>query len=176
VVEALQSTGGHVDFSWMNMFVGFIPGSIGETSALLCVVGAVILIATGVGSWQIMVACVLGATAMGLTLNIYNSAFLQQEDHFTALPFYYHYVMGGFAFGTVYMATDPVSAAGTDVGKWIYGVLIGIVAMIVRVINPAYPEGIMLAILFMNAFAPTIDYFVVRQTINRRMQRAQAIQ
>ena len=155
------------DYTWWDMFIGTIPGSIGETSTLLCILGAGLLIATGVGSWRIMLSTFLGAIAMTAVMNI----FAPSADSLLALPPHYHIVMGGFAFGLVYMATDPVSAAQTNIGKWIYGFLIGVIVIIVRVINPAYPEGMMLSILFMNAFAPLVDYYVLQAHIARRTSR-----
>ena len=153
-------------FNFENLFFGNIPGSIGETSTLLCLVGAAILIITGVGSWRIMLSMVLGGLAMGLLVKAFNNG------GFGAVPAYYHLVMGSFAFGTVFMATDPVSAAHTNVGKWIYGFMAGFLAILVRVVNPAYPEGVMLAILLMNVLAPLIDYFVVNANKKRRLSRA----
>jgi Na+-transporting NADH:ubiquinone oxidoreductase subunit B len=149
----------------IDMFLGFIPGSIGETSALAILIGAVILIATGIGSWKIMLSAVLGALGFGYFLN------LVSFNDYTAIPAYYHLIMGGFAFGVVFMATDPVSAAQTNRGKWIYGFLIGIMVILIRVFNPAYPEGVMLAILLMNVFAPLIDYYVVEANIRKRLKR-----
>tara|TARA_B100001939_G_scaffold336638_2_gene340000 strand:- start:20465 stop:21700 length:1236 start_codon:yes stop_codon:yes gene_type:complete len=159
------------NFSLENMFLGFIPGSIGETSTLAILIGAAILIITGVGSWQIMVSTVLGAVGMAFFLNQFAGPDLPSM---LALPPHYHLVMGGFMFGTVFMTTDPVSAAQTTMGKWIYGLLIGILCVLIRVWNPAYPEGMMLAILFMNIFAPLIDHYVVEGNIKRRLQRAEA--
>ncbi|MHA7131662.1 NADH:ubiquinone reductase (Na(+)-transporting) subunit B [Algoriphagus namhaensis] len=153
-------------FSFMNMFMGWIPGSIGETSTLMALLGALILIGTGVASWKIIVSGFAGAYLMGLVLNIF------AVNEFMAMPPQYHWVMGGIAFGLVFMATDPVSAAQTEIGKWIYGLLIGVLTVIIRVTNPAYPEGIMLAVLFMNVFAPLIDYYVVKANKTRRLQRA----
>ncbi|MBN7813279.1 NADH:ubiquinone reductase (Na(+)-transporting) subunit B [Algoriphagus sp. H41] len=153
-------------YSLSNMFMGWIPGSIGETSTLMCLVGAVILIATGVGSWKIIVSGFAGAYVMGTVMN------LLAVNEYMALPPQYHWVMGGLAFGIVFMATDPVSAAQTETGKWIYGFLIGVFTIIIRVTNPAYPEGIMLAVLFMNVVAPLIDYYVVKANKTRRLQRA----
>lgn len=153
-------------FDFWNLFMGVIPGSIGETSALMCLVGAVILIATGVGSWKIILSVVLGTLFMG---GIFN---LTGGNSFMMMPAYYHLVIGGLAFGAVFMATDPVSASHTETGKWIYGFLIGVVTVLIRVINPAYPEGIMLAILFMNVFAPLIDFYVVEANKKRRLNRA----
>lgn len=153
-------------FSFANLFMGWIPGSIGETSTLMCLIGAAILIGTGVASWKIIVSAFGGAYLMGLALN------LLAVNEYMALPPQYHWVMGGLAFGIVFMATDPVSAAQTETGKWIYGLLIGVFTVIIRVTNPAYPEGIMLAVLFMNVFAPLIDYYVVKANKTRRLQRA----
>lgn len=156
------------DFSWTNLFIGFVPGSIGETSTLCCSIGAVILILTGLGSWRIMAACTIGMAVMS---GIFNLTAGPGAPAFWTLPPWWHLVMGGFTFGTVFMATDPVSCATTDTGKWIYGIAIGVLAVLVRVINPAYPEGMMLAILFMNVFAPFIDHYVVRANIRRRELR-----
>lgn len=153
-------------YSFANMFFGFIPGSIGETSTLMCLIGALILIATGVGSWKVIVSGFAGTYIMGLIMN----AFAVNE--FMAMPAQYHLVMGGVAFGIVFMATDPVTAAQTEKGKWIYGLFIGFLTVIIRVTNPAYPEGIMLAVLLMNVFAPLIDFYVVKANKKRRLQRA----
>ncbi len=153
-------------FSFTNMFIGAIPGSIGETSVIMCLIGAVILIGTGVGSWKIMLGVVLGTLGMGLLFNAFGG------NSFLEMPAHYHLVIGGLAFGAVFMATDPVSAAQTETGKWIYGILIGVITVLIRVINPAYPEGIMLAILFMNVFAPLIDFYVVEANKKRRLKRA----
>jgi Na+-transporting NADH:ubiquinone oxidoreductase subunit B len=152
--------------SFMEMFIGTIPGSIGETSALAILIGAAILIVTGIGSWKIILSTFAGGLAMGLLLN------LVAVNSYMELPAYYHLVMGGFAFGAVFMATDPVSGAQTETGKWIYGFMIGVMSILIRVLNPAYPEGVMLAILLMNVFAPLIDYYVVQSNINRRLKRA----
>jgi Na+-transporting NADH:ubiquinone oxidoreductase subunit B len=152
--------------SFMDMFIGTIPGSIGETSTLAILIGALILIATGIGSWKIIVSTFAGGLFMGLLLNAF------AVNSYMELPFYYHFVMGGFAFGAVFMATDPVSGSQTETGKWIYGFMIGVLSILIRVLNPAYPEGVMLAILLMNVFAPLIDYYVVQSNINRRMKRA----
>jgi len=168
-VAALNSFGaGWADnmYSFTNMFLGFIPGCIGETSTLMCLIGAAILIITGVGSWKIIVSVFAGAYGMGLFLNLVGG------NPFTMMPAHYHLVIGGLAFGAVFMATDPVTAAQTETGKWFYGFLIGIFTVLIRVFNPAYPEGIMLAILLMNVFAPLIDYFVVSANKKRRLQRA----
>jgi Na+-transporting NADH:ubiquinone oxidoreductase subunit B len=152
--------------SFMHMFLGTIPGSIGETSTIAILIGAVILIATGIGSWKIIVSTFAGGFGMGLLLNLIGTS------SFTQLPAYYQLVMGGFAFGAVFMATDPVTGAQTEKGKWIYGLLIGILSILIRVVNPAYPEGVMLAILLMNVFAPLIDYYVIQSSIKRRLKRA----
>ncbi|MBN2710000.1 MAG: NADH:ubiquinone reductase (Na(+)-transporting) subunit B [Calditrichaceae bacterium] len=156
-------------FSFMDMFYGFVPGSIGETSTLAILIGAAILILTRVGNWKIMFSVVLGGYLTALLMTFAGGA--NAGGMFT-LPAHYHLVMGGFAFGTVFMATDPVSASQTEKGKWIYGFLIGVLAILVRVVNPAYPEGMMLAILFMNIFAPLIDYYVIKGHIRRRLSRA----
>ncbi|TDQ17616.1 Na+-transporting NADH:ubiquinone oxidoreductase subunit B [Algoriphagus boseongensis] len=167
-VEALASHNSAfgADFSFMNMFMGWIPGSIGETSTLMALVGAVILVATGVASWKIIVGGFGGAYVMGLVMNAL------AVNEYMAMPAHYHLVMGGLAFGVVFMATDPVSAAQTELGKWIYGIMIGVFTVVIRVTNPAYPEGIMLAVLFMNVMAPLIDYYVVKANKTRRLQRA----
>ena len=151
--------------SAMDMFIGTIPGSVGETSVIAILIGALILIATGVGSWRIMLSMTLGALGLGLLLNLAGSS------EYSQLPAYYHLLMGGFAFGAVFMATDPVTAAQTNTGKWIYGALTGIMVVVIRVFNPAYPEGTMLAILLMNVFAPLIDHYVVNASIKRRLKR-----
>lgn len=167
-ILARAAEGKDYGYSAWDAFMGAIPGSVGETSTLACLIGAAILIITGVGSWRIMLSTFAGGAAMGLLLN----ALAPSADHFMAMPFYYHLVIGGFAFGAIYMATDPVSAAQTDRGKLIYGFLIGIFCVLIRVFNPAYPEGMMLAILLMNIFAPLIDYFVVNANKKRRLARA----
>lgn len=153
-------------YSFSNMFFGFMPGCIGETSTLMCLIGAAILIITGVGSWKIIVSVFAGAYGMGLFLNMLGT------NVFMQMPAHYHLVIGGLAFGAVFMATDPVTAAQTEAGKWVYGLLIGILTVLIRVFNPAYPEGIMLAILLMNVFAPLIDYAVVSANKKRRLKRA----
>jgi Na+-transporting NADH:ubiquinone oxidoreductase subunit B len=152
--------------SFMQMFIGTIPGSIGETSTLAILIGALILIVTGIGSWKIIVSVFAGGLGMGLLLNAF------AVNPYMELPAYYHFVMGGFAFGAVFMATDPVSGAQTEKGKWIYGFMIGVMSILIRIVNPAYPEGVMLAILLMNVFAPLIDYFVIQSSINKRHKRA----
>jgi len=169
VVESFNSFGAGWNegvFTLSNLFMGIRPGSIGETSTLMCLIGALILIATGAGSWKIIVSVFGGAYAMGLFLNLVGG------NAFTQMPAHYHLVIGGLAFGAVFMATDPVTASHTETGKWVYGFLIGLFTVLIRVFNPAYPEGIMLAILLMNVFAPLIDYFVVSANKKRRLQRA----
>lgn len=166
-VEAITGAA-YGEFTWWNMFLGFMPGSIGETSTLCCLIGAVILILTGIGSWKVMAAVVLG---MGVTSTILNLIAGPGSAAFLTLPAHYHLVMGGFAFGVVFMATDPVSCATTETGKWVYGICIGVLATLIRTINPAYPEGMMLAILFMNIFAPLIDHYVIQANIRRRELR-----
>jgi Na+-transporting NADH:ubiquinone oxidoreductase subunit B len=156
-----------LNMSWMDAFLGTIPGSMGETSALACLLGAIFLIATGVGSWRVMAGVVIGALGLATVLNNVEST----SNAVFQIPAYWHLVTGGMAFGLVFMATDPVSAAMTDKGRWMYGLLIGVLTIIIRVVNPAFPEGIMLAILFGNVFAPVIDYVVVQQNIKRRMAR-----
>ncbi len=153
--------------SWWDAFVGLMPGSMGETSALACLVGALVLVVTGIGSWRIMAGLAIGTIAVSALLNAVGST----TNPFFDVPFWWHFVLGGWAFGAVFMATDPVSAAHTNTGRWIYGFLIGAFAIIIRVINPAYPEGMMLAILLMNVFAATIDHYVVRANIKRRSSR-----
>lgn len=157
-------------FDWMDAFLGFIPGSMGETSTLLCLIGAAILIFTQVGSWRTMLGGLVGMLAMALLLNAVGS---DSNPMFGVSP-QWHLVSGGFAFAIVFMATDPVSSAFTDRGKFIYGFFIGVLGLLVRSINPAYPEGWMLAILFMNMFAPFIDHFVVQANIKRRQARLAA--
>jgi len=156
---------GNINYSMFEMFKGSIPGSIAETSTLWIIVGAIILITTGIGSWRIMVGSVLGAAFMGFLFNLWGANALMSFSWMN------HLVVGGFAFGVVFMATDPVSAAQTAKGKWIYGVLVGIFCIMIRVFNPAYPEGVMLAILLMNVFAPTIDHYVIQGNINKRKKR-----
>jgi Na+-transporting NADH:ubiquinone oxidoreductase subunit B len=159
------ASGGEVNYSFFEMFGGAIPGSIAETSTLWIAVGALILIFTGIGSWRIMAGGILGAALMGFLFNLWSANALM------SFSWVNHLVVGGFAFGIVFMATDPVSAAQTTKGKWIYGILVGIFCIMIRVFNPAYPEGVMLAILLMNVFAPTIDHYVVNANINKRRKR-----
>jgi Na+-transporting NADH:ubiquinone oxidoreductase subunit B len=151
--------------SFSDMFFGFIPGSVGETSTLAAILGAALLLFTGVGSWRIMLSVVVGGLFMGGIFNLF------AVNDYMAIPAHYHLVMGGFAFGAVFMATDPVSASQTNRGKYLYGFLIGLICVLIRVVNPAYPEGMMLAILFMNVFAPLIDHYVIEANIKRRLKR-----
>jgi len=155
--------------SVFDMFMGFIPGSNGETSTLMILIGAIILLATGIGNWRVMLTVFAGGYVMGLLFNLWGL------NEYMDLPAHYHLVMGGFAFGAVFMATDPVTAAQTKKGMYIYGFLIGMIAVLIRVFNPAYPEGVMLAILLMNVFAPLIDHYVIEANIKRRLKRLKAV-
>jgi Na+-transporting NADH:ubiquinone oxidoreductase subunit B len=170
--EGPQTLGPVGSAQWWDAFVGLIPGSMGETSALLCLVGAVILIISRIGSWRTMLGVVIGSVATATLLNAVGS----ETNPAFAIPFAWHVVLGGWALGTVFMATDPVSSAFTDTGRLIYGFGIGVMVILVRVVNPAYPEGMMLAILFMNMFAPFIDHFFVQANIKRRLARNAAVQ
>jgi Na+-transporting NADH:ubiquinone oxidoreductase subunit B len=164
---------GTTTFQPMDMFLGTIPGSVAETSTLAILIGAAILLATGIGSWRIMLSGVLGAAIMCLIFNaVAPFAVSESQQMFMAVPFWQHLIMGGFAFGIVFMATDPVSAAQTPNGKLIYGFLVGVFSILIRVFNPAYPEGVMLAILLMNVFAPLIDHYVVESNVKKRLKRA----
>ncbi|NLX22616.1 MAG: NADH:ubiquinone reductase (Na(+)-transporting) subunit B [Phycisphaerae bacterium] len=167
-MEAIAASG----YTWWDAFLGFIPGSMGETSTLCCLIGAVVLLVTQVASWRVILGVVLGSLGMSLTLSAL--AGHVANPYFT-IPFHWHIVLGGWAFGTVFMATDPVTSAYTETGKWIYGLAIGVLAILIRAVNPAYPEGMMLAILFMNVFAPAIDFLVVRSNIKRRLARHAAV-
>ncbi|WP_396601872.1 NADH:ubiquinone reductase (Na(+)-transporting) subunit B [Algibacter sp. R77976] len=166
---------GGSEVSFMDMFLGFIPGSVGETSTLLILLGGLFLIFSKIGSWRIMLSSVIGAIVMGLIFNqVAASGWITESSNFYGLmsaPFWEHLIIGGFAFGTVFMATDPVTASQTTKGKWIYGFLVGFISIMIRVFNPAYPEGVMLAILLMNVFAPTIDHYVVQGNVKKRMKR-----
>ncbi|MFC2133728.1 NADH:ubiquinone reductase (Na(+)-transporting) subunit B [Bacteroidota bacterium] len=164
----LSDTALELTANWYDAFIGLIPGSMGETSALACIIGAVILIATGIGSWRIMLSVLVGMVGMSLVLNFAGS---ETNPMFAVTPLW-HFVMGGFAFGMVFMATDPVSAAQTEPGKIWYGLLIGVLVVLIRVVNPAFPEGMMLAILFGNAFAPIIDKIYINANIKRRLARS----
>lgn len=161
-----STTGAYPDFSW-DMVTGLIPGSIGETSLIAIGIGAILLLWTGVASWRIMLTVVLGGAVAGFLFNTFGS----EANAMAQMPWWQHLCLGGFAFGAVFMATDPVTAARTNTGKYIYGLLIGFMAIVIRVLNPGYPEGMMLAILLMNIFAPLIDYYVVESNISRRAKR-----
>lgn len=167
--------GQEVATSLSDMFFGFIPGSIGETSTFLILIGAIFLLFAKIGSWRIMLSTVIGGLVMGLFFNLVVSAgWIESSSPFFDLmntTFWHHLLLGGFAFGTVYMATDPVTGSQTNRGKWIYGFFIGFLSIMIRVFNPAYPEGVMLAILLMNVFAPTIDHYVVQANVKKRKKR-----
>lgn len=163
-LEAITNAG----FTWTQTFLGSMQGSLGETSALACLLGAAFLLYTRVASYRIIFGVFLGMVATTLLFNWIGS----DTNPMFALPWYWHLTLGGFAFGMIFMATDPVSAAMTNKGRWIYGALIGFMTILIRVVNPAFPEGIMLAILFANIFAPLIDYFVVRANVQRRLKRS----
>lgn len=164
-----QMTGSfdNLGLSWWNAFIGLEPGSMGETSALACALGAVLLIATGIGSWRVMAGTALGTVAMALLLNTIGSA----TNPYYAVPFWWHMVAGGWAFAAVFMVTDPVTAPFANTGRWIYGLAIGALIVLIRVFNPAYPESVMLVILFMNVAAPFIDYLLVQANLRRRGKR-----
>ena len=165
ILGMLASGESSIPYNISQMFYGGIPGSIAETSTFMVLIGALILIYTGVGSWRIMIGSVIGAAVTGLLFNLWGANELMSFNWFN------HLIVGGFAFGVVFMATDPVSAAQTTKGKWIYGILVGLFCILIRVFNPAYPEGVMLAILLMNVFAPTIDHYVIEANIKRRVNR-----
>ncbi len=152
-----------------DMFMGFIPGSVGETSTLMILIGAAILLITGIANWRVMFTVFAGGYIMGLLFNLWGA------NEYMELPAYYHLIMGGFAFGAVFMATDPVTAAQTNKGMYYYGFLVGMIAVLIRVFNPAYPEGMMLAILLMNVFAPLIDHYVIEGNIKKRLKRLKVI-
>lgn len=175
ILGSLAQGKGTMGHDWLDMFYGFIPGSVGETSTLLILLAGLFLIFTKIGSWRIMLSSVLGAIAMGLIFNgVVDAGWITDSSKFFGLmntPYWEHLLIGGFAFGTVFMATDPVTASQTNKGKWIYGFLIGFISILIRVFNPAYPEGVMLAILLMNVFAPTIDHYVVQGNVKRRLKR-----
>ena len=164
-----------VVYSYADMFFGIIPGSIGETSKLLIILGGLFLIFTKIGSWRIILSTLIGALAMGLVFNgVVDAGWITSSSKFFGLmsvPFWQHLIIGSILFGAVFMATDPVTAAQTNKGKWIYGFLIGFISIMIRVFNPAYPEGVFLAILLMNVFAPTIDHYVVQGNVKKRMKR-----
>ncbi|WP_369997414.1 NADH:ubiquinone reductase (Na(+)-transporting) subunit B [Winogradskyella sp.] len=160
---------------YWDMFWGIIPGSVGETSKFLIIIGALFLIFTKIGSWRIMLSTIIGALVMGLIFNgVVDAGWIGNTSKFYGLmsvPFWQHLIIGSILFGAVYMATDPVTASQTNKGKWIYGFLIGFISIMIRVFNPAYPEGVFLAILLMNVFAPTIDHYVVQANVKKRMKR-----
>jgi Na+-transporting NADH:ubiquinone oxidoreductase subunit B len=164
-----------VVYSFSDMFMGFIPGSVGETSKILIILGALFLIFTKIGSWRIIISTLIGALVMGLIFNqVVAAGWITDTSKFYGLmsvPFWQHLIIGSILFGAVYMATDPVTASQTNKGKWIYGFLIGFISILIRVFNPAYPEGVFLAILLMNVFAPTIDHYVVQANVKKRMKR-----
>lgn len=170
-VDAWRGAIDAMGITWTDAFMGKIPGSMGETSTLACIIGALILIATGIGSWRIMLGCVLGSVAITVVFNSFGS----ETNALMNVPFHWHMVLGGWAFGLVFMATDPVSAPYTDRGRFIYGFFIGVFAILIRVANPAYPEGMMLAILFMNMFSPLLDWMAKRANIKRRLARNAAV-
>ncbi|MFT6389385.1 MAG: Na+-transporting NADH:ubiquinone oxidoreductase subunit B [Cellvibrionaceae bacterium] len=161
-VEALNG-----NIGWMNAFIGNVHGSIGEVSTLMIFIGGAVLLITRIASWRIMLGVLLGMVATSTLLNLVGS----ETNTMFQVPWYWHLVMGGFAFGMVFMATDPVSSSMTNIGKWYFGALIGFMTILIRVVNPAFPEGIMLAILFANLFAPLIDHFVVQSNVKRRLAR-----
>ncbi|MDA7746979.1 NADH:ubiquinone reductase (Na(+)-transporting) subunit B [Psychromonas sp.] len=161
-LEAVQS-----NLTWMDAFLGNMQGSIGEVSTLAILIGGAFIVITGIASWRIISGVMIGMIATALLFNAIGS----DTNHMFQLPWYWHLVMGGFAFGMIFMATDPVSASFTNKGKWYYGILIGLMVVLIRVVNPAFPEGMMLAILFANLFAPLFDYFVVQGNIKRRLAR-----
>ena len=175
LLGAYAQNAGSLGYDYADMFWGYIPGSIGETSKFLIIIGALFLIFSKIGSWRIMLSTVLGAVAMGLIFNgVVEAGWIDESSKFFGLmsvPYWQHLIIGSILFGAVYMATDPVTASQTNKGKWIYGFLIGFIAIMIRVFNPAYPEGVFLAILLMNVFAPTIDHYVLRGNVKRRMKR-----
>jgi Na+-transporting NADH:ubiquinone oxidoreductase subunit B len=158
--------GAEYGVEWMDAFLGNIPGSMGETSTLAILIAGAILVLTRIAAWRIMAGVALG---MALTTLLFNN--VESSNPMFAMPFWWHFVLGGFAFGAVFMATDPVSASMTNTGRWYYGFLIGFMCALIRVVNPAFPEGMMLAILFGNLFAPLIDYFVIQRNVKRRLAR-----
>jgi len=168
LAQAAATKGALEGLSWWKAFYGWIPGSMGETSTLACLLGAALLAWTGIGSSRVMAGVVVGTAAMATLLNVAGSA----TNPMFAVPWHWHMVLGGWAFGMVFMATDPVSSAYTERGKWFYGLGIGALTVLIRVVNPAYPEGMMLAILFMNMLAPLIDHFVLQANIKRRLARS----
>jgi Na+-transporting NADH:ubiquinone oxidoreductase subunit B len=170
LARAAAASGALEGASWWRAFLGLVPGSMGETSSLACLIGAGVLILTGVGSWRIMAGVAVGTVLLSALLNAVGSS----TNPMFGVPFWWHMVLGGWALGTVYMATDPVSSSYTDGGRWLYGIGIGALCVLIRCVNPAYPEGMMLAILFMNMFAPLIDHYAIRRNIARRLARSRA--
>jgi Na+-transporting NADH:ubiquinone oxidoreductase subunit B len=168
-VSAADGVGALADkgITWMNSFLGFVQGSLGETSALACLIGMTFLLVVKIANWRLIVGCLAGTIAFSLLLNLIGS----DTNPMFGMPWYWHLVVGGYAFGLAFMVTEPVSASHTNMGRYIYGALIGVMVVLIRVINPAFPEGMMLAILFGNVFAPLIDYFVVQANIKRRARR-----
>ena len=173
VVAAAQKGGSAIaaliqaGYSFKDMFLGFVPGSLGETSTIACLLGLAFLLVTRVASWRVVSGCFIGLITMSLFMLLFKG---NDRLAFFSLPPHWHIVMGGFAFGSIFMATDPVSSSATKTGRWIYGILIGVLVVLIRIVNPAYPEGVMLAILFMNVFAPLIDHFVVESHIKKRLK------
>jgi Na+-transporting NADH:ubiquinone oxidoreductase subunit B len=168
-ISASEGTGalGAHDISWWQAFFGTIQGSLGETSTLACLIGLAFLLATRIANWRLVAGCIVGTIVFSLLLNAIGS----DTNPMFAMPFWWHFVLGGYAFGLAFMVTEPVSASHTNLGRWIYGALIGFMVVMIRVLNPAFPEGMMLAILFGNIFAPLIDFFVVKANIRRRARR-----
>ena len=175
ILGSLAQNNGTLGYDIWDMFWGIIPGSVGETSKFLIVIGALFLIFSKVGSWRIIISTLIGALSMGLIFNgVVDAGWIGESSKFYGLmnvPFWQHLIIGSILFGAVYMATDPVTASQTNKGKWIYGFLIGFISIMIRVFNPAYPEGVFLAILLMNVFAPTIDHYVIQGNVKRRMKR-----
>ena len=175
LLGAYAQNAGSLGYDYADMFWGYIPGSVGETSKFLIIMGALFLIFTKIGSWRIIVSMILGGLSMGLIFNgVVDAGWITESSKFYGLmsvPFWQHLLIGSLLFGAVFMATDPVTAAQTNKGKWIYGFLAGFISIMIRVFNPAYPEGVFLAILLMNVFAPTIDHYVVQGNVKRRMKR-----
>ena len=171
-----QGRGSEYSYSISDMFFGFIPGSVGETSTFLILLGGLFLVFTKIASWRIMLSAILGSLTMGLIFNgVVDAGWITESSKFYGLmsfAFWQHLIVGGLAFGIVYMATDPVTGSQTNKGKWYYGFFIGFISVLIRVFNPAYPEGVFLAILLMNVFAPTIDHYVVQGNIKKRLKRA----
>ncbi|MDA8729192.1 NADH:ubiquinone reductase (Na(+)-transporting) subunit B [Flavicella sp.] len=169
ILGSLASGNSELSYSVLDMFLGFIPGSVGETSVLMILIGAAFLYFTGVASWRIMLSSLIGGAVMALLFNLVGVAY--PDNALLNFPWWQHLMVGGFAFAIVFMATDPVSGAQTNRGKWVYGFLIGFLGIMIRIINPAYPEGIMMSILLLNVFAPTIDHYVIEGNIKKRKKR-----